>query len=157
MRLPQKLNSDTHEAERINDIIDYLRSLTPQSTGTTRVTHTKDGVTVEGAQKPKPSGNSGWFFGSAIELPVAPFPSFSKQQVIHIQAAHAIVTAGVVDLANPTGPPVMSRPGLWVATQSVPGQVTGTSPWNLPQFPLPNPANMDDALNFWIYLGEQYC
>ncbi len=106
-----------------------------------------------------PPGSKGWFFGDKIELPAAPYGSFPAQQVIHIQKTHAIVTAGIRDAANPTGPVVMARAGLWVAAQSVPGQVTvsGNPVWNLPQWPMPNPANYDDLLNFWIFLGEQYC
>lgn len=57
MRLPRKLISNTHEAECINDIIDYLRSLTPQSSSTTRVTHGLHGVQVE-AMVQAVSGNA---------------------------------------------------------------------------------------------------
>jgi hypothetical protein len=105
------------------------------------------------------SGPSGWFFGTKIELPAAPYPSFAAQQVIHIQATNGIVSTGIRDAANPSGPVLTSCPGLWVATQSVPGQSTvgGNPVWNLPQYPMPVPTNYDDPTNFWIYLGELSC
>jgi hypothetical protein len=105
------------------------------------------------------SGGTGWFFGSKIELGVAPYPYFQAQQVIHIQPTHVIVTTGIVDAAKPTGPLVTSCAGYWVAKQMVPAQTTvgGVSVWNLPQYPYPMPTNMDDPTNFWIYLGEMTC
>ena len=102
---------------------------------------------------------TGWFFGSKIELPTAPYPAFGAQQVIHIQATHAIVTSGIRDAANPSGPLVTSCAGLWVATQYVPAQTTsgGNPVWNLPQYPMPTPTNYDATNNFWIYLGDMNC
>jgi hypothetical protein len=101
----------------------------------------------------------GWFFGATIELPAAPYPKIGGQRVIHLQSSHALVTTGIRDAAHPTGALVTSRPGLWIALQQVPAQVTvsGNPVWNLPQWPLPTPANYDDATNFWLWLGEQYC
>ena len=119
---------------------------------------TADGKMFVPAATP-PAGNAGLFFGAKIELPVAPYPSFQKQQVIHIQSTHAIVTTGIRDAANPSAPLVQSRPGFWAASQAVPAQGTvgGNPVWNLPQWPLPNPDNYDDTANFWLWLGDQYC
>jgi hypothetical protein len=105
------------------------------------------------------SNQKGWYFGNKIELPTAPYPSFNAQQVIHIQPTHDIVVTGIHDAANPTGAIVKSCAGLWVATQNVPPQTTasGHPVWNLPQYPYPNPLNLDDPLNFWYYLGEMTC
>ena len=99
---------------------------------------------------------TGWFFGTKIELPAAPYPAFAAQQLVHIQATHAIVTSGIRDAANPSGSLVKSCVGLWVALQAVPAQktVSGNPVWNLPQFPYPTPTNLDDITNFWYYLGE---
>lgn len=82
--------------------------------------------------------------------------NYSEQSTIHIQATDALVTTGIADKANPSGGLVQSCPGIWVATQAVPAAATisGTLCWNLPQWPMPNPLNYDDPLNFWIYLGE---
>lgn len=93
------------------------------------------------------------------ELPAAPYPEYEEGAVIHIQATHDIVTSGIRDAANPTGPLVTSCAGYWVAIQDVPGAATvaGNAVWNLPQFPYPTPTNMDDPSNFWIYLGEMDC
>ena len=101
----------------------------------------------------------GWFFGQKIELPTAPYPTFQQQQLIHIQSTHDIVINGIFDLANPTGPKVTSCAGLWVATQFVPAQtsVSGVQCWNLPQYPMPVPADYDNPTNFWIYLGDMNC
>lgn len=100
------------------------------------------------------SSFSGWFFGSQIELPDAPYPAYSAQQVIHIQSTSAIVTDGIVDAANPTGPLVQSTAGLWVALQAVPAQATvdGNAVWNLPQLPMPNPLDWDDEKNYWAFI-----
>ena len=98
---------------------------------------------------------SGWHDATPLELPVAPYPAYDAQSVIHIQSSHNIVVTGVKDAENPTGPLIKSRPGMWVSFKAVPAQSGDV--WNLPQFPLPNPNNWDDPLNFWRWLGEQYC
>jgi hypothetical protein len=49
MRLPNRLNGDSPVAVTVNQIIDYLRSLTPQSSATVRITHTPHGVYHEAA------------------------------------------------------------------------------------------------------------
>ena len=102
------------------------------------------------------SGVTGWFWSSPIELPAAPYPAFLKGAVIHIQSAHAIVTSGIRDAADPTGPLVGSRPGKWIALQRVPAQATvsGNAVWNLPQWPLPVPSSWDNAANFWDFIPD---
>ena len=96
----------------------------------------------------------GWHFEDKIEVDnTLVYPA---QTVIHIQDTHALVTTGIRDAANPTGGLVTSCAGFWVSTQSVPAktQVSGNDVWNLPQFPYPEPADLDDPTNFWLYLGE---
>ena len=97
---------------------------------------------------------SGWHKQSTYE--VDPTIAYGDQVVIHIQPTHALVVTGIRDAANPTGGLVTSCAGFWVSTQPVPAKTTvsGNDVWNLPQFPLPVPTNIDDPANFWIYLGE---
>jgi hypothetical protein len=66
------------------------------------------------------------------------------------------VTTGVIDLGDPTGGDATTHKklvpaGLWVALQPVPAKVVvaGHDQWNLPQWPLPVPSNLDDPANFW--------
>ena len=102
-------------------------------------------------------GGSGWHFGSQIEIAAA--SGFSAQTVVHLQPSNSLVTTGIRDMANPGGPLVQSKSGYWVSTKSVPApsSYSGNSVWNLPQFPLPNPDNIDDPANYWVYLGDIYC
>ena len=97
-------------------------------------------------------GGDGWRWANPIE--VDPTKSYAKEEVINVQATHALVTAGMHDLAD--GVLRYSCPGRWVAIRPVPAQVTvsGVIKWNLPQYPLPVPTNYDDPTNFWDYLGE---
>lgn len=107
--------------------------------------------------KPSRAGFTGWHFESTIE--VDDTRRYPAQTVIHIQPTNALVTTGIRDAANPTGPLVTACAGYWVATQAVPAKksVSGNDVWNLPQYPYPVPTNMDDPANFWIYLGEMDC
>jgi len=100
---------------------------------------------------------SGWHFESKIEADNT--KNYPAQTVIHIQPTDALVTTGIRDAANPSGPLVKSCAGYWVSTQAVAAKKTvgGNDVWNLPQYPYPNAANMDDPANFWIYLGEMDC
>lgn len=102
---------------------------------------------------------TGWAWASPIELPVAPYPAYPEGNIINIQATHAIVTTGIRDAADPTGPLIKSKAGLWVAMQDVPAQstVSGNAVYNLPQFPLPTPDDYDDDTNFWYFLGKTFC
>jgi len=97
---------------------------------------------------------TGWHFEDTIE--VDPQNDYPAQSIIHIQATHDLVTTGIRDAANPGGGLITSLSGFWVSTQDVPAQSTsgGNDVWNLPQYPLPNPDDLDDATNFWIYLGD---
>jgi len=159
-------NTETPDGRGSDGFSDFLRRLRQ------RLTELQfyDSQTIEWEQtlrgtrahvrNPQIGGTSGWFFGSNIELAAAqPYPAYQAQQVINIQPSADIVVNGIVDLANPTGPAITSCPGFWVATQPVPAQTTvsGVPCWNLPQFPYPNPNNLDDPLNFWIYLGTTSC
>ena len=94
---------------------------------------------------------------------VDPTYPYNEGSVIHIQATDTLVTTGIRDASNliadpsgATGSLVTSCAGFWVATQDVPAKtnIGGNDFWNLPQFPLPVPTNMDDPTNFWIYLGD---
>lgn len=98
-----------------------------------------------------------WHFEDKIE--VDPTKSYPAQTVIHIQPTHDLVTTGIRDAAAPSGGLVKSCTGYWVSTQAVPAKTTvsGNDVWNLPQYPYPKPTNLDDASNFWIYLGEMTC
>ena len=98
-------------------------------------------------------GISGWFWNTPIELPAAPYPAVGKGAVIHLQSSHALVTTGIRDAANPTGPLVKSFAGSYIAMRDVPAQATvsGNPVWNLPQSPMPTPGNWDDASNFWRF------
>lgn len=114
---------------------------------------------VKGAYEVKVSGGRGgggvaWHFGTKIEVDNT--QTYPSQTVIHIQSTDALVTTGIRDAANPTGGLVTSCAGFWVSTQTVPAktQVDGNDVWNLPQYPYPEPTDMDDPTNFWIYLGE---
>ena len=82
--------------------------------------------------------------------------NYSEGSVIHIQSTNGLVITGIHDRANPSGSMKQSCPGLWVAMQDVPAQVTisGVLQWNLPQWPLPVPTNYDDPANYWLYLGD---
>jgi hypothetical protein len=103
----------------------------------------------------------GWRFHSPIELPDPPYPAFdnSFNWIIHIQPNHPIVTSGIMDAGNPTGYAVYSVPGFWVSLQAVPAQqnINGIPAWNLPQLPLPNPDNLDDPKNFWMFFPDINC
>ena len=146
------------ESDYLNRIRQRLLELQFYDSQTIAFEQTTRGVRAH-VRNPQVLGITGWFFGTKIELPTAPYGSFGAQQVIHIQATHAIVTTGIRDLANPTGPLVTSCAGIWVATQYVPSQTTvsGNPVWNLPQYPMPVPSNFDDPTNFWIYMGDMTC
>lgn len=103
------------------------------------------------------NGISGWHFEKTIE--VDPTKTYPAQTVIHVQPTHAIVTTGIRDAANPTGDVIHSKPGFYISTQAVSPKktVSGHDVWNLPQFPLPTPDNLDDKTNFWIFFGDINC
>ena len=102
------------------------------------------------------AGAVGWHRPSNRKYEVDPTFNYDESSVIHIQPTDSLVTAGIRDAANPTGALVQSCAGYWVATQDVPAKTTvsGNDVWNLPQYPLPVPTDIDDPTNFWIYLGE---
>ena len=96
---------------------------------------------------------TGWHFEDKIE--VDPTLNYPAQSVIHIQATHTLVVNGIRDAANPVDP-IKSSSGWWVSTQDVTAKhtVSGNEVWNLPQYPLPVPTDLDDPSNFWIFLGD---
>lgn len=102
-------------------------------------------------------GISGWHFESKIEMNNT--NSYPAQTIIHIQPTHDLVVTGIRDAANPTGPLVTSCAGYWISTQAVSAKKTvgGNDVWNLPQDPYPDPTDLDNPANFWIYLGEMNC
>jgi hypothetical protein len=101
-------------------------------------------------------GKSGWHKPNNNKYEVDATVAYDEGSVIHIQPTDSLVTTGIRDAAHPTGALVTSCAGYWVSTQDVPAKTTvsGNDVWNLPQYPIPVPTNVDDATNFWIYLGE---
>lgn len=118
-----------------------------------KVDKTPKGYEIKISKFP-PGGRRGWHFEDKIEVDNT--KSYPKQTVIHIQDTHSLVTAGIRDAADPDGGLVTACAGFWVSTQAVPAKTTvdGNDVWNLPQYPYPEPTDMDDPANFWIYLGE---
>ena len=103
-----------------------------------------------------PQGVSGWHKPRNGKYEVDATFAYDGGTVIHIQPTSSLVTTGIRDAANPTGPLITSCAGFWVATQYVPSKTTvsGNDVWNLPQFPLPVATDLDDSSNYWLYLGE---
>ena len=58
MRLPRKLISQTHEAQTVNEIIDYLRSLTPARTDGNLLKHTPHGMFYEAPKQTTQRGTN---------------------------------------------------------------------------------------------------
>ena len=88
---------------------------------------------------------------------VDPTYPYDRDSLIHIQPSHALVGTGIRLPSAPTGALVQACAGWWIANQDVPAQATvsGNLVWNVPQWPLPVPTNVDDLANFWSpYLGE---
>ena len=96
----------------------------------------------------------GWHFEDGIEVDNT--VSYPAQSVIHIQPTHSLVVTGIRDAADPGSGLVKSQQGFWVATQDVPAKtvVSGNDVWNLPQYPYPEPTDLDDPTNYWIFLGD---
>ena len=100
------------------------------------------------------SGTGGIHFDTKIEVDNT--VNYTRGTWIHIQSTNSLVTTGIRDVANPTGPLVKSRQGDWVSTQAVPAKTTngsGQDIWNLPQWPMPDPSNHDNPVNYWKFIG----
>jgi hypothetical protein len=132
------------------------RELPLRSSSRVKVQRATTGTFLRMAKQPV-KNKTCWHFESKIEADNT--KNYPAQSVIHIQPTDALVTTGIRDAANPSGPLVKSCAGYWVSTQAVAAKKTvgGNDVWNLPQYPYPNAANMDDPANFWIYLGEMDC
>jgi len=149
MRLPDKLSANTHEAARINLIIDYLRSLTPRPSATVDVSHTPFGV-IHTALRNNLRRN--W-----------PPPIYDKTKYylvgdwVWVRAADTICTAGVIDPL--TGLTVKSLPGLWRCLQASgpvvttpPGNAAGTY-YRIPQTPYPTPDDPTAENMIWLLIS----
>ena len=113
---------------------------------------TSEGIFFDGIQS---AFIAGLYFGKTIEVDETyTFPR--RGGVIHIQASHYLVTTGIRDAANPTGPKVKSCAGIWFSTRNVPAKtkIGGNDVWNVPKWPMSNPSDLDDPVNYWYYLGE---
>lgn len=142
----------------INRALKRLTELQFYSSDTVTVEQTTRGTRFHTKLPAQSQGGSGWIPRNG-KYEVDNTNPYAANNVIHIQPTHDLVITGIRDAANPTGPLVMSKRGYYVSTRPVSAKTTvgGNDVWNLPQFPLPNPDNIDDPLNFWIYLGETYC
>ena|GEM_PF-4295908 len=135
-RLPDKLSANTHEAVRINLIIDYLRSLTPHNSATALRNNLR----------------RNW-----------PPPIYDKTKYylvgnwVWVRAADTICTAGVIDPL--TGLTVKSLPGLWRCLRASgpvvttpPGNAAGTY-YRIPQTPYPTPDDPTAKNMFWLLIS----
>ena len=160
----KNINSDGSgngsSSDFINRILERFKELQFYSTATVTVEQTTRGTRFHAKpQRGGSAGVSGWHKPLNKKYEVDPTYSYDEGSVIHIQSGNALVTTGIRDAANPTGPLVISKSGYWVSTQDVPPETTVSAHlvWNLPQFPMPVPGDIDDTTNFWIYLGDIYC
>jgi hypothetical protein len=150
-------SGNSAESDYINRVLGRLEELQFYDSQTVKVEQTMRGTRFHVKKTFGVPGVAGWHFESKIEADQT--QSYPTQSVIHVQSSSALATTGIRDLANPTGPLVLSKPGYYVARQAVPAKTTvsGNDVWNIPQWPEPNGANKDDPLNFWLYFGEIYC
>lgn len=117
-RLPRKLSATTPMANSINEIIDYMASLTPRASSTSRVSHTPLGV-LHTANLPKTAnGGGGGYMGNYDNS-----KSYSSGQTVRVVTPTTI--GGVSVAAGLYGVP----PGV-----SVPASGTGNQ---IPQYPEP--------------------
>jgi hypothetical protein len=143
--MPDRLSADSPLATTVNQIIDYLRSLTPRNAATASVSHTPNGVFISTAP-PAPAGKSGWRFAKPIKYDHT--KSYAFQEIVYVAADDAMVTAGTVD--PDTGQTVFAFAGKYVALQAVspvvnPTGLTAGTYYHIPQLPLPTPGDPDNA------------
>ncbi|HSY42853.1 MAG TPA: hypothetical protein VK811_03015 [Candidatus Acidoferrum sp.] len=85
-----------------------------------------------------------------------PYPG---QTWVHVGASNTAVTAGTIDPVS--GLQVFSLPGWYCsAPGGVPIATVDDAPaYNIPQVPLPDPSNVDNATqNFWvIFIADSQC
>ena len=85
--------------------------------------------------------------------------AYGGQTWVHVSADNDAVTSGTIDPVS--GLQVYSQPGWYCsAPGGVPIVGTEESPaYNIPQMPLPDPDNIDDATkNFWvIFIADAQC
>jgi hypothetical protein len=102
-------------------------------------------------------GGSGMQLASPMEYDMT--QAYPGQTWVHVGATNTAATTGTIDPVS--GLPVKSTPGWYCsAPGGVPiATVGGGSAYHIPQMPLPNPDNIDDATkNFWvIFIGEAQC
>jgi hypothetical protein len=106
------------------------------------------------AKIPPSGGASGFRFAKPREGD--PTKSYKFEECVHFATTSALVTTGIIDLADQSGGDETTHlklvpAGLWVALQAVPAKTTvsGHDVWNLPQWPLPVPDDLDNPSNFW--------
>lgn len=83
----------------------------------------------------------------------------AKGEVIHLQSSSFLVTTGYKLPSAPTGDTIKAKAGKWIALQDVPAiqNISGTDCYNVPQWPMPEPDNYDDPLNFWMFWPDPIC
>jgi hypothetical protein len=109
MHLPDRLSADSPLATTVNQIIDYLRSLTPRNSATASVSHTPDGVFISAAP-PKGGGTSvghirGEYISSGVYL--------TDDIVVVASGANAGTYACVQDNPGSANPP-WAGGGFWI-------------------------------------------
>jgi hypothetical protein len=115
MRLPNRLNGDSPVANSVNQIIDYLRSLTPRNSATSRVTHTHNGVIHEPIIPPIKAGG-GQFRGEYSAT-----VSYSPQQTVVISTGSNAGT--YICVAASTGNNPWAGGGYWVQISGIPANI----------------------------------
>ncbi|HEY1789058.1 MAG TPA: hypothetical protein VGJ73_12930 [Verrucomicrobiae bacterium] len=94
-------------------------------------------------------GGGGMQLASPMEYDMT--QPYAGQTWVHVSDTNTAVTTGTIDPVS--GLQVYSQPGWYCSAP-------GGAPANyIPQVPLPNPANIDDATkNFWVmWIGEAQC
>lgn len=103
------------------------------------------------------TGASGWHRPGNGKYEADATYAYDDGSVIHIQTTSSLAVTGLRLPTAPTGSLVLACAGWWVANRDVPSQVmvSGNLVWNVPQWPLPVPTDVDDPLNYWVpYFGE---
>jgi hypothetical protein len=158
MKIPYKLTSNTHEAECINQIIDYLASVTPKSSATVRVTHGIHGTFSEAA--PPSTGGSGitWASAGRIYDKTKSYKGNAKiGELAWIKPGDALVTTGTTD--PDSGMTVFAEPGAYLCLQNVspvvnPSGLPAGTYYRIPQPNLPSgDGDIENASNYWLWIA----
>ena len=107
-----------------------------------------DGTYVPFLKVNPAGGNQGWFWPAGGEV-YDETKTYSRQQVVFVPPAHALVTTGI----DNDGTTVFAVAGLWVCTQATDG-TTAT----MPTWPLPDATDPGNAANYWWLISpSQVC